>query len=325
MDTGSHLLFGTTLAGLSLVDPTVSSHPDLLYAVLAATLLGSHAPDFDSVMRLKGGSAYLRNHRGLTHSLPAPLVWAPLIGLPIAWLFGVLEWSWIVILWAFIAVCFHITLDLFNAYGVQCLRPVTRRWLHLDVLCLFDPYLFAMHAVAVALWIADASPNPARMFLLVYALTLIYMLWRLLVSRSVIRSLCRAYQVSPVQITLTPTLFGTKWQFVIDTGDAFIKGNLNSKVVHEEAILHKRSSERLAAAAEATIDVDGVQAFHYLAACIHVDVKEHADGYLVTWSDVRFWHKKHTPFTAAVRLDRNLNVIHERVGWNKKMWEPPFV
>lgn len=325
MDTGSHLLFGSTLAGLSLLDPAVSAHPELLYAVLTATLLGSHAPDFDAVMRLKGGSSYIRNHRGLTHTLPAPLVWAPVIGLPIAWLFGVMEWSWIVMLWAFIAVCFHITLDLFNAYGVQCARPFTRRWLHLDVLCLFDPYLFAMHAAAVLLWISGVVPNNARMFLAVYALTIIYMLWRLLVSRSVVRSLRSAYQAEDAHITLTPTFFGTAWQFVIDTGDAFIKGNLNRSVLHEEEMLVKKSPERLAAAAKATIDVDGVQAFRTLAACIHVNVEEHSDGYLVTWSDVRFWHKKHMPFTAAVRLDRNFNVINERVGWNKKMWEPPFV
>ncbi|REE80052.1 inner membrane protein [Paenibacillus taihuensis] len=325
MDTGSHLLFGTTLAGLSLLDPTVSAHPDLLYAVLAATLLGSHAPDFDAVMRLKGGSAYIRNHRGLTHTLPAPLVWAPVIGLPIAWLFGVMEWSWIVMLWAFIAVCFHITLDLFNAYGVQCMRPFTKRWLHLDVLPLFDPYMFGAHSAAVLLWITGAVPDPARMFLVIYALTLIYMQWRLLISRSVIRSLCTTYGAEQEQITLTPSLFGTTWQFVIDNGDSFIKGNMNRTVIHEEERLYKRNPERLAAAAEATIEVDGVQAFHNLAACIHVNVEEDPEGYLVTWSDVRFWHKKHFPFTAAVRLDRNLNVINERVGWNKKMWEPPFV
>jgi inner membrane protein len=51
MDTGSHLLFGATLAGLAFFDPVVSAHPEVAHAVLAATLLGSHAPDFDTLTR----------------------------------------------------------------------------------------------------------------------------------------------------------------------------------------------------------------------------------------------------------------------------------
>ena len=124
-------------------------------------------------MRLRGPSAYIRHHRGLTHSLPAPFLWAPLLGLPIAWLFGAQAWSGTVVLWTLLAVCFHIVLDLFNAYGVQCLRPFTQKWLHLDVLSLFDPYLFAAHGTAALLW-AFGYPHAVLVFQLVYGLTAVY-------------------------------------------------------------------------------------------------------------------------------------------------------
>lgn len=324
MDTGSHLLFGVTLAGLALADPTVAHHPELQHAILAATLLGSHAPDFDSVMRLKGPAAYIRNHRGVTHSLPAPFVWAPLIGLPIAWLFGAGAWGMTVALWAFVAVSFHILLDLFNGYGVQCLRPFTRKWLHLDALCLVDPYLLAAHGTAALLW-AFGYRHAAAVFPWLYALSAVYLIWRLAVNRRVRRSLCRQYRMESSRITLLPTFFGKSWQFVADLGDDYVTGYFKHGRVSEEATLSKATPERLPAPARATMGADGVRAFHHFADRIHVKVQEKVDGYLVTWSDVRFWHESGMPFSAAVTLDRNFNVVSERIGWNKKTWQPPFV
>ncbi|QHW34514.1 metal-dependent hydrolase [Paenibacillus rhizovicinus] len=324
MDTGSHLLFGVTLAGMSLAVPAVAAHSELQYAILAATLLGSHAPDFDSVMRLRGPSAYIRNHRGLTHSLPAPLAWAPLLGLPIAWLFGAGAWSGIVILWTLFAVCFHIVLDLFNAYGVQCLRPFTRKWLHLDVLCLFDPYLFAAHGAAALLWLFGYSQAVA-VFEFVYAMTAAYLLWRIVVYRNVMAHISAHYKLDRAHITMLPTFFGTAWQFVIDLGDEYMTGYFKHGRVNEVTRLLKAKPESLAEAAKATMIAEGVRAFHHFSERIHVKVQEEVDGYLVTWSDVRFWHHRRLPFTAAVTLDRNLNVLTDQIGWNKKTWQPPFV
>lgn len=324
MDTGSHLLFGVTLAGLAAADPAVAAHPALQHAILAATLLGSHAPDFDSVMRLRGPGAYIRNHRGLTHSLPAPLVWAPLLGLPIAWLFGAGAWSGTVILWTFIAVCLHIVLDLFNAYGVQCLRPFTRKWLHLDALCLFDPYLFAAHGTAALLWLFG-YPHATAVFAFVYAMTAAYLIWRLTVYRGVIARIGALYRVDRAKITMLPTFLGTAWQFVIDSGSDYTAGYFKRGRANEVASFKKAMPESLADAAKATMGADGVRAFRYFSDRIHVNVQEKSDGFLVTWSDVRFWHHRRLPFSAAVTLDRNLNVLSDRIGWDKKSWQPPFV
>ena len=185
-----------------------SAHPELQHALLAATLLGSHAPDFDAIMRLQGPSAYIRHHRGITRSLPAPFVWSPLIGLPICWLFGAGAWSGTVLLWTFIAVCFHIILDLFNGYGVQCLRPFSKKWLHLDVLSLFDPYLFTAHGVAALLWLFGFD-HVALVFQLLYALTVMYLAWRIVIYRKVIHKLRKIYGLKKGSITipLTPWYF----------------------------------------------------------------------------------------------------------------------
>lgn len=325
MDTGSHLLFGITLGGLSFIDPAVAAQPELAYAIVTATIIGSHAPDMDTVVRLKSQAAYVRHHRGITHSLPAPLVWAAALGVPIAWAFDVLQHSLLIATWTFIAVCFHIFLDLFNAYGVQCLRPFSRKWWHLDTLCLFDPYLFGLHSAGALLWLTGII-HPGSMFVFIYLLTCGYMVWRLYVNVS-IRKKLRKQLGESIRITLVPSLWGMNWQFTADCGDCYKAGVVKKGKVHVAATVMKAQDAQaaLAPAIQAAITEDGVQAFLSFADRVHVQVQENLDGYEVTWSDVRFWSNNQMPFGVAVTLDRELKVLHHHLGWKKKSWEPPHV
>ncbi|MWC28185.1 metal-dependent hydrolase [Paenibacillus sp. MMS18-CY102] len=324
MDTGSHLLFGFTLAGAALLVPEVAGDASLIHAMVAASMIGSHAPDFDAVVRLKGEAAYLRNHRGITHSLPAPFVWSLMIGLPCAGWFGVMEHALLVIMWSLLAVVFHITLDLFNGYGVQCLRPFSSRWLHLDALCLFDPYLFAAHLVGALLWISGLLPQPGLMFSILYAATCAYIGWRWFEHRRRLKQV-EAVMGAGLRVTLLPSMRGATWQFVAEGADEYRTGNVSNKGVQVEATIHKSLSGQLPDAALATMATDGVRAFLNFAENVHVNVQERLDGYEVTWSDVRFWHNHKMPFHAAVTLDRQMNVRDCRLGWDKKTWEPPHV
>ncbi|MFB9330447.1 metal-dependent hydrolase [Paenibacillus aurantiacus] len=323
MDTGSHLLFGLTLAGLSMIDPHVAANPELLPAMATATMIGSHAPDFDSFMRLKGKAAYIRTHRGLTHSLPAPLIWAVIIGTGASALFG--QWPhWLTLVcWTFAAVCFHITLDLLNGYGVQCFRPFSRRWWHLDALCLFDPYLFVLHTVSALAWLVFGF-SPVPLFAITYGLTALYIIWRLTVHHMTLRIVREAYPAAGT-ISLLPSLSGRVWQFTAETGNIFRLGKVRDGVIMEEAIIPKSREDRLPPQARATIGTDVVQTFLGFADRIHVNVSSVAEGYEVVWSDVRFWTNNKMPFGTAVTLDPQLNVLRERIGWDKKTWEPPHV
>ncbi|EFM12086.1 membrane-bound metal-dependent hydrolase [Paenibacillus curdlanolyticus YK9] len=324
MDTGSHLLFGLTLAGAAFVMPGVADHPSLAHAMVAVSMIGSHAPDFDAVVRLKSEAAYLRYHRGITHSLPAPFVWSLLIGLPCAACFGVMQHVWIVLLWTLLAVVFHITLDLFNGYGVQCLRPFTNRWLHLDTLCLFDPYMFAAHFISALLWLCGLLPQPGLIFTMLYAATFAYIGWRSFEHRRRFKQV-KSELGEGKRITLLPSMRGGSWQFVAESTDAYLTGTVNSKGVHVEATLRKSPSGQLPDAALASMATDGVRAFLDFAEKVHVSVQERLDGYEVTWSDVRFWYNHKMPFHAAVTLDRQMNVRESKLGWDKKTWEPPHV
>ncbi|MFD2505844.1 metal-dependent hydrolase [Paenibacillus septentrionalis] len=53
MDSASHFVVGVGLAGLAQLDPVVHSNPALSTVVIIGTIIGSQAPDFDTITRLK--------------------------------------------------------------------------------------------------------------------------------------------------------------------------------------------------------------------------------------------------------------------------------
>src|SRR5690625_1753804 len=79
MDTGTHVVMGIALGGLATIDPIVANDPTLFNAVFIGTIVGSQAPDFDTILKFKNNATYIRNHRGLTHSIPAVILWGILI------------------------------------------------------------------------------------------------------------------------------------------------------------------------------------------------------------------------------------------------------
>lgn len=306
-----------------MLDPAVSLHPELGYAVMAGTVIGSHAPDFDVFARLKGQAAYIRNHRGITHSVPAPLIWAAAIGLSSSWLFGVMEHVLPVMLWTLAAVCFHIVLDLFNTYGVQCLRPFSTKWWHLDALCLFDPYLFGAHAAGLICWLLGVIP-PGPMFACLYGATVLYIALRLRLRWRVKRRL-QLHLGSAVGITLVPSLTGASWQFSADCGDCYRAGTISGGRIHVESTVLKHRLSEHAPAVKAAMEADGVKAFLGFADHVHLQVEEKQDGYEVSWKDVRFWRDNQMAFGVDVRLDRDMKVLGHHVGWSKRSWESPHV
>ena len=53
MDTATHFAMGIGLFGLAHLDPTLSSQPETAQAILVGTVIGSQAPDFDGLSRLR--------------------------------------------------------------------------------------------------------------------------------------------------------------------------------------------------------------------------------------------------------------------------------
>ncbi|PTX64375.1 inner membrane protein [Melghirimyces profundicolus] len=319
MDTASHVLMGVTLAGLAHTDPAVAGDPALSKAVIAGCVFGSNAPDLDGMTRFKGYASYLRHHRGVTHSVFAWLLWPVLIGSLLIPLFQVDEHVFFLWIWILVGVLFHVFLDVLNTYGTQWAWPFSKKWFHLDILSIFEPFLFFLHFAGLLLWWSGISA--ASVFPGVYAATFVYIAVRALQHRHLVRRV-REYFGERGSCQVTPTLHWFHWVFVMETSKCFHTG----KVVYGNIILQdtypKASDSPII---RASMETDGVRAFLSFAQRIHVSWKEKKDGYLVSWSDVRFWYDRKLSFGVDIQLDRNLSVREQKLGWRKKAWDPPYV
>ena len=137
MDPLTHTAAGLFLSRAGLQRWTPLSTPILL--------LAANAPDIDIVTSAGGSLSYLHYHRHLTHSLAA----APLLAL------GTVALVWVCarrrpIHWAgaffaaLIAVASHLLLDLMNTYGIRLLLPFSDRWLRLDLLHIYDLWIWGV-------------------------------------------------------------------------------------------------------------------------------------------------------------------------------------
>lgn len=315
MDTATHFVMGLGLAGLSFVDPVVASQPTLAGAVMVATVLASQAPDADTALRLKDNALYIRNHRGITHSLPFLLLWPALITLVIGPVFGFTELHDLshIALWSFIGVAVHVFTDLFNTYGTQAARPFTEKWIAWNIIHIFDPFIFGSHVAAIMLWISGFVP-PAPLFITLYACIALYYIWRTLVHARLTRKLkTKDIHHSPGErYFVIPTISPTRWNVVKAKPDgSYIIGLLNSGRL--EWFKHAVCSTH--PAVEHSKSHPDIKAFLYFTSYAVAEVEELPSGYIVRWGDVRYLHRKQFPFVAVLVMDSQYHPLNTYVGW----------
>ncbi|MCR8645309.1 metal-dependent hydrolase [Paenibacillus sp. N1-5-1-14] len=312
MDTGTHLVVGFGLAGLAHIDPVVASDPTVMTAVLIGTVLGSQAPDLDTLTRLKGNALYVRNHRGISHSLPFIAFWISSITLLLTVLFGPLPLGH-VLLWVSIAVFLHVFMDLFNTYGTQGVWPLSNKWISWNIIHIFDVFIFTSHVIAIGLW-AFHLIDPKLIFPTLYALIALYYIWRTYVHADVMKSLPRkdlSFGQGDRYIAI-PTIHPAHWNIVkilmdgtYEVGE--LRGGLLRWIEKVESDTHK--------AVEVSKQHPDVQALLYFSSYTAAELTVHPWGYEVRWADIRYRHRKQYPFVAVLLMDKEYQTISSYVGW----------
>lgn len=162
MDPICHTLAGGALAQTGLRSLTTRATITL---VLAANI-----PDIDIVAAFLGRNLELR--RGLTHGVPALLIWpfivAALILLYDRWRAKPGEdrasYRGLLVL-AAIGTVSHPFLDFLNSYGMRWLMPIVDRWYYGDTLFIIDIWMYLL--LGSGWWLASRArrkglPRPAR-------------------------------------------------------------------------------------------------------------------------------------------------------------------
>lgn len=310
MDTATHIAMGVAIGGLATLDPAVQQDPVLFQAVLAGTIAGSHAPDFDTVLKLKNNATYIRNHRGITHSLPAILMWGTVIS---AFIFAfVPDFNYVhLFLWTLLSVAVHVFVDVFNAYGTQAARPLTKKWIALGFINTFDPYIFSLHLAGIVAWLLGA--NPGETFLILYFVIALYYVKRYLDKREMVQIIHEHFE-NVEQVVTSPTIRQNIWRIAISTKDKYYVARAEDGHIQVLDQFERKPLPKHPAVEEALKD-HNIRAFISFSPIYRWEISEF-DGHIeVRFIDLRYRAREHYPFVAIVHLDKHLNKINSFTGW----------
>ncbi|MFA9559255.1 metal-dependent hydrolase [Evansella sp. AB-rgal1] len=311
MDTGTHVVMGVAIGGLATLDPVVSSNPAMTQAVMIGAIVGSQAPDFDTILKLKNNAVYIRNHRGVTHSIPFLFIWPTAITLLLGSLMPNIQ-LFHLFMWTFLAVFLHVFVDIFNAYGTKALAPIQDKWIALGIINIFDPFIFIAHIIGIVMW--RFGSDPGWTFLTMYIIIIGYYLWRIWTHRKVYEELKRKHPDS-THIFISPTFRWSSWHVVIRTKEKMHVAKVRGLDVQyfETYPFEPIPDDEIINAARK--DDANLKAFLSFSPAYRWEVTEEDHGYTVKFVDLRYRSKGHYPFIAIVRLDSNLNILSSYTGW----------
>ena len=151
----------------------------------AAFLAGSVFPDLDVFFMLFGKRFYLRNHQGITHSLPFSPLYALMICAPMLYLLGI-NWAWLVYGAALLGLCLHAGLDWLNTFRIALFLPFSHKRYSLDAVFFIDSVTVSLTGLFYLLYGHYQIEVVAYAYPLVF---LSYLIIKLLLHRRVIRTL----------------------------------------------------------------------------------------------------------------------------------------
>ncbi|HLR61421.1 MAG TPA: metal-dependent hydrolase [Lentibacillus sp.] len=310
MDTGTHIVMGVAIGGLATLDPAVQNDPALFSAVLAGTVIGSHAPDFDTVLKLRNNAEYIRHHRGATHSVPAVIMWGLLLAGIIYMIVPSVDF-WHLYVWTALAVVIHVLVDIPNAYGTQAYRPFSNKWVAHGFINTFDPYIFLLHIGGIVAWLLGA--NPGYTFLAIYAVIALYYVKRYMDKREIVRVI-KDFYPNTEQIATSPTIKQNQWRVAITTTDYFYVGSVidgHIDIVDQFEKIPLPDNELF----DLAVQDKNVAAFLSFSPVYRWEVHDFDDFTEIRFIDLRYRSNERYPFVAVVQIDDNMRIMNSYTGW----------
>ncbi|MFZ5754270.1 MAG: metal-dependent hydrolase [Bacillota bacterium] len=310
MDTLTHALTAIGLTQLAHLSPQVAQDPVTQKAIFWATMAGSQAPDLDIFFRFKGETAYLKHHRGFSHSLMAQFLIPGVTTLVLKIIFPSVS-PLLVFLWALAATVLHVFFDLLTSYGTQAFFPFSPTKLAWDVLMIIEvPILLLLGAGFVLTW---RGYPPGWVFLGVFSLILIYILVRLYTRRKLYLLLVEHFAPGIDALSLVPTLNFSKWDFIVEKKEKYYTGRASlPSTLQVEGVYYKNSVPP--GLLNIALQAEPIQAFQDFARHPMITYKTCSEGHEVKFTDLRYRFRDYHPFFATVTLNQNLQITGACLG-----------
>jgi inner membrane protein len=299
----------------------------------ATLILAANAPDIDILAGFRGSIAYLKYHRGITHSFVGIMVLAIVIWGLMCWIGKrvkpkpslLLKPRWL-LLAALLGTGSHLLLDFTNAYGVRPFLPFSERWYAWDIMFIFDPLLLALLILGLggpwllSLVSEEVGARKARLAPgAIFCLVAMVALWGIRDfahhrTLSILDSRTYAGDV-PLRFSALPAMVNPfTWMGVVETQTSFHVVNvntLNANMMPEEVGTFEKPQPSPALAAAMKTRAGKVMLD--FARFAWAQVEEGEEGYRVSLCDLRFYNEsaQSRGFTLVMELDKNLQTLSE--------------
>ncbi|WP_233096195.1 metal-dependent hydrolase [Alicyclobacillus sp. SO9] len=318
----THGLWGLGIYGTWIALAGSEVHTSVAAGVCIAAIVGSEAPDFDYAVRLaRGPVSYLRQHRALSHSVPAWFIWPLMIALILSiWWprqFGVFY------LVAFAGVVIHVGLDVLTAYGTQALWPFSKRRWALDALFIVDAVMVVSGFLGWILVLTHVW-SAARSVFFFGSLVLVYLAVRS-IQAALVHEKVRKQFPSNWAVSTIPGPLPWWWSFVAESERELMGGKVSfSGELSRE--IHWRWKDRDEKALLFAVRFTRVgSVFHWFARHL-VWAQTVEDGQIrISLADATFRFRKTLPFAAYVTLKENddgrYSVVEQSLRAQEVDWE----
>lgn len=326
MDNLTHTLTGIALGQAGLKRKT--------RLAMLGLIIASNFPDADIIAASRGSLAYLKNHRGITHSLLGLTVGAAFLAV-ILYALGrrtapkkdtpPLSMKWLFMV-CWIGAAVHVLMDFTNQYGIRPFLPFSGRWYAWDIMPIIDFWLLlflflglcvpgVLSLVTEEVGAQKANAKAVRNGA-IFSLCAMVALWGLrdLSHRRALNLLdAHTYgEENPVRLGAFPTALNPfEWTGVAETDSAYyildasaLAGDVS---VEEATVLRKPEPSAALALAQKTYTARVFLAFaRFPYAIVYAD----EDGFRVYIRDLRFARPgiPYWNFVTEVDLGRSLRV-----------------
>lgn len=213
MDPITHGVIGAAVA--KLTGNEISIHD----AAAVSIVIGSIFPDIDIVFQKWGDYTYLKNHRGLTHSILGLVLSSGFLSVILKLIYrgtNIYE----LFLWSLLGGLAHSGFDLLNSYGAKLLWPFCNKKFSLGIINSFDP-IFILFLLGYVIF----SPLLKSFTLIMFVL---YIGLRFLMKWIVSRNIHKIYSDKCQSLRLLPSLTGLfRWHFIMEQPGKSIVGEKN--------------------------------------------------------------------------------------------------
>lgn len=291
-----------THAVIGMAASKIAGHAiDISEPATVAIVIGSVIPDIDIVMQKWGDYAYLKNHRGVTHSILGLLGFSMLITVILAMFFPESK-VYSLFIWSMMGCLSHTFFDIFNPYGAKILWPFSKRKFSLSLLIVFDPVFLGL---LLAYIFSDGKVQ--YMFLVMFA---VYVVLRAVMRMLIGYQLKRTFGHECENISILPSMTGLlRWHFILEKKKCKVIGEKsifkrNINIIRTLHKLHDNTIDSILCSSIGSFFREFTPLFHI--AC------ENADGvtkYIFT--DLRYYIRNNFLHHAVLEVDQNNTVIRQ--------------